>query len=283
MTGSRLLLWGEEAGLALRAGQDALWALGQRATWTGAALLLLGRLVFVLALAGYPGGPVSRLLDGALEAAGGESALHFPHAYAVFPRLFGLLEPPTSWLFALPGAVLLVAAFPRILAERPGVRGLDPVALGRLPAAWIATLPGALLAAAGPAVRDAVAAKIFGLAGLVAGAALAAASLALAALFTYALPAVVLGGAGPARALASSAELASHFPRVTLLLLAVEAVAIALATPAPAAMIPQFESMNPEWVPALLALVAVGLTALDCLLLLTFSRIWMHANGTVGE
>lgn len=283
MTGIRLLSVGEEAGLALRCGQEAWAAFRDRAMLEATTLAVAGKLVMPALLIAYPGGPFAPAIKGVLSAIGGEEALHFPAAHATFPRALEFSDPAASWLFALPGLVLVVAALPRVLAGRTRTRGGARAALARLPVALVASLPGVVLATAGPAVRNGVADRIFGLQGLVLGAALWAAVLALGALVAYALPAVVIGGAGPGTALVRSAVLASRFPRVTLALLAAEGVAASLLAPPPAAVALRFDTILPELVPWLLAAGAIGLGAVQCFRIAMLTRLWLHAHGTEDE
>ncbi len=281
MTRTLLLSVGEEAGLALRCAQDAAATFRHRAALGAGALATAGKLVAPAILAAYPTGPFARLVDRGLAAVGGEEALHFPAANAAFPRLLEIVDPVATWLFAMPGLVLLAAALPRILAGRTQPRGDAGTALARLPVVLLASLPAAVLAAAAPAVRNGIAERLFGLQGLVAGAMLAVAALALAALLAFALPAVVLGGAGPFAALARSAALAVRFPRFTLAALAVQAVAVSVLAPPPADTAARFDTIPPEAVPWLLAAGSAALGAVEAFRIAMFTRLWLHAYGTV--
>ncbi len=279
MTGARLLSVGEEAGLALRCAQDAAGAFRHRAALEAGALAILGKLVVPALLVAYPSGPGARLVDRALAAIGGEEALHFPAANAAFPRLLEILDPAASWLFALPGYVLLVAALPRVLARRTDPRAGAGAALACLPAVLLAALPAALLGIAAPVVRSGIAERIFGVQGLVAVAGLSAAALALAGLVAFALPAVVLGRAGPFAALARSSALATRFPRLTLAALGVQAIVAAILAPSPAETAGRFETIAPELVPWLLAAGTVALGAVEAFRIAIFTRLWLHAHG----
>ena len=280
MTRGPLLSIGEEAGLALRCAGDAGFALRHRAAWEAVALVLAGKMIAVLVLVAYPLGPFARAMDSLLHAVGGDAALHFPGAYAAYPRLFALLDPAGSLLFAMPGFALLVARLPRILADTGDARsGTGPV-LARLPAVFLVALPGTVLGALVPLIAHGLAETLFGFAGMLVDAGLAAAALALEGLLAFAVPAILLGGRGPGRALVDSARLATRFPRVTLLLLGLEALVLTLLSPSPVATGLWFESFPPEIVPIALGAGAVVLTLVESVRLMMFARLWLHSHGT---
>ena len=283
MTRGPLLSIGEEAGLALRCGEDALFALRHRAAWEAVGLVLAGKMIAILPLLAYPSGPFARAMDPLLRAVGGDVALHFPGAYAAYPRLFSLMDPAGSLLFAMPGFALLVTRLPRILAGRDDPRAGTGEVLAKLPAVLLVALPGTVLGALVPLIAHGLAETIFGFVGMVADAGLAAAALALEGLLAYAVPAILLGGAGPGAALVGSAKLAACFPRVTFLLLGVEAIVLTLLSPSPTAAGLWFETVPPEVVPLALGLGAVVLTLVESIRLMMFARIWLHSHGAGRE
>ena len=279
MTREPMLPLQQEAGLALRCAQDAFAALKQPIARRVVGLVVLGKLLVVAALWTYPHPPVGPYLAPVLRAIGGADGPHYPSAYACFPRALAMLDPFLDLALGLPWLVLLLAVLPALLGDWAARDTAQARAVARFPTALLASLPGVIVAVSAAAVGDRVGVMMFGMVGMAVGLAVFATGIALASVFAYAVPAVVLGGESLTSALYRSVETAARFPRLTVAILFVEAVVVGAFRPAPRVVQLAFEPLNPESVFVILSLGGVVIAGLEALRVAVFGRLYLHAWG----